>query len=153
VLLCYPPDTSTLASLWAKTANSLRRNRARRETLLASIRPLPGTGLLAGLHEASVLNQMVEMIVRGLYWKHYQTRLPLDCEIQIDRLDPSADISAMVSAMYRRSIAGGQFCYAVQNTPEHPTVSLWVLLFHDRLLAMAVTDRALAAQVSPSLVS
>ena len=84
---------------------------------------------------------MIEWITRGLYWRAYSgDRLPLDIEMQIGQFRIGEWLPPFVSDMNRVRIGGDQFLCAYSRMDDHPTVSIWVYVFHRRLVAMAMTD-------------
>ena len=46
--------------------------------------------------------------------------------------------------MNRFGVGGDQFLCAYNRMDDHPTISLWVYVFHRRLVAMATTDETLS---------
>jgi len=83
---------------------------------------------------------MIEWITRGLYWHVYKERLPPDTQMHIGQLRIGEWLPEFVSDMNRSGVGGGQFLYAYNRMDDHPTVSLWVYVFHSRLAAMAITN-------------
>lgn len=86
---------------------------------------------------------MIEWITRGLYWHKYGgERLSLDLEMQIGQPRIGNWLPKFVSDMNRFRTGGGQFLCAYNRMDDHPTVSVWVYVFHRRLVALATTDLA-----------
>lgn len=94
--------------------------------------------------ESGAFKPMIEWITRGLYWHVYKERLPLDVGMQIAQLRIGEWLPQFVADMGRYSVGGDQFFWACQRMDDHPSVSVWVYVFHRRLIAMAMTDGALS---------
>ena len=87
---------------------------------------------------------MIEWVTRGLYWHKYKgERLPLGIEMKIGQLRIGEWWPTFVSDMNCFRIGGDQFLCAYNRMDDYPTVSVWVYVFHRRLVAMATTDVAL----------
>jgi hypothetical protein len=97
--------------------------------------------------ESDAFKPMIEWITRGLYWHVYKERLPLDIQMRIAQLRIGEWLPEFVSDMNRLRVGGDQFLYAYNRMDDHPTVSLWVYVFHRRLVAMAMTDVALSEKL------
>ena len=94
---------------------------------------------------------MIDQITRGLYWHAYGDRLPSDTKMRIGKLRIGEWLPAFVSDMNRFVIAGSQFCCAYDRMGDYPTISVWVYVFHNRIVAMAMTDLALQAELDAKL--
>jgi hypothetical protein len=93
--------------------------------------------------KSDAFKPMVDWITRGLYWHVYGgERLPLDIEMQIGQLRIGEWLPGFVSDMCKFGTGGDQFLCACKRMDDHPTVSVWVYVFHRRLIAMAMTDLA-----------
>jgi hypothetical protein len=66
--------------------------------------------------------------------------LPLNIEMEISEMRIGDWLPDFVSDMARWKVGGDQFFYACKRMDEHPTVSVWVYVFHRRLVGMAMTD-------------
>ncbi len=98
--------------------------------------------------ESDAFKPMIEWITRGLYWHVYGgERLPLDIDMQIGQLRIGEWLPEFVSDMRRFRAGGDQFFCACQRMDDHPTVSVWVYVFHRRLIAMAMTAAALSEKL------
>jgi hypothetical protein len=94
--------------------------------------------------ESTAFKPVVERITRGLYWHFYHETLPLETSMKISRLRIGEWLPEFVSDMTRFGVGGDQFYCAYNRMDDHPTVSLWVFVFHRRLLAMVMTDVAVS---------
>jgi hypothetical protein len=102
--------------------------------------------------KSDAFRPMIEWITRGLYWHKYRgERLPLDIEMQIGQLRIGKWLPEFVSDMNRFRTGGDQFLCAYNRMDDHPTVSVWVYVFHRRLVAMAMTDLARQKLIEESL--
>jgi hypothetical protein len=54
---------------------------------------------------------------------------------------------SFVAEMGKYRTGGYQFVFACQRMDDHPTVSIWVYVFHQRLIAMAMTDDELSDRI------
>ena len=102
--------------------------------------------------KSGAFKPMIDWITRGLYWHVYRgERLPLDIETQIGQLRIGNWLPGFVSDMCKFGTGGDQFLCACKRMDDHPTVSVWVYVFHRRLVAMAMTDLARQKLIEESL--
>jgi hypothetical protein len=94
--------------------------------------------------ESDAFKPMIEWITRGLYWHIYDERLPLDTQMRIRQMRIGEWLPEFVSDMGRYGAGGDQFLFACKRMDDHPTVSIWVYVFHRRLIGMAMTDDELS---------
>jgi len=145
-------DTPPTRALFDKMLRGVRRNRK-----LQNWRP--DLSAYKVKIESDAFKPVIERITRGLYWHFYHQCLPLDIEMQIGQLRVGEWLPEFVSDMNRFGLGGDQFLCAYNRMDDHPTVSIWVYVFHRRLIAMAMTDVLLSdkivaeaqAQEAPSL--
>lgn len=136
--------TPVTMALWKTTLRGLDRNRRMKQELINSARHVPETNLVAVDVDASVFNVLIESITRSLYWWHWKRRLPLDCSIEVAKLQPDADLSIFLPRMVCRAVGETQFLYAYAQLDQRPTVSQWFFVFHGRTIASACTDTEFA---------
>lgn len=138
------PDTK---KLWDTMARGVRKNERRQREIKAASTFMPHLGMYAIEADVPTFVDAVDHITRGLYWHCYHERLPL--EIQIDaRLMRAGDwMERQVNDMARAIVGVDQFFYAYKRMDEHPTVSVWIYLFHRRIAGMAITDVKLADEI------
>jgi hypothetical protein len=97
--------------------------------------------------ESEAFKPMIESITRGLYWHIYGDRLPLDTKIRTARMRVGDWLTEFVADMGRYRSGGDQFLFACKRMDEHPTVSVWVFVFHRRVVEMAMTDDELSERL------
>lgn len=97
--------------------------------------------------ESGAFRPMINWITRGLYWHVYGERLPLDTKMRIRQMRDGEWLREFVADMGKYHTGGYQFVFACQRMDEHPTVSIWVYVFHRRLIAMAMTDDGLSDRI------
>ena len=139
-------DTPNAQELLRKTVRGVRRNRKVQ-------RWRPDLSAFEVDIKSDSFKPMIEWITRGLYWRAYSgDRLPLDIEMRIGQLRIGEWLPPFVSDMNRVRIGGDQFMCAYNRMDDHPTVSIWVYVFHYRLVAMAMTDVVLQDKlIGPAL--
>ncbi len=140
-------ETPTTKVLWDKMARSVQQNRKFQDRVRQNSSWRPDLNAFEVKIESDAVKPMVEWITRGLYWHVYRERLPLDTAMQIGEMRIGEWLPEFVSDMARRSVGGDQFFFACKRMDEHPTVSVWVYIFHRRLVAMAMTDVALRDKI------
>jgi hypothetical protein len=134
----YTPATQ---ALWDKMVRGVRRNRKLHHWR-------PDLSAFEVKIESDAFKPMIEWITRGLYWRVYRgDRLSLNVKSKIDELSIGDWLPEFVSDMARFRAGGDQFFFACQRMDEHPTVSVWVYVFHRRLVAMAMTDTTLSDDI------
>jgi hypothetical protein len=127
-------DTPNAQELLRKTVRGLRRNKKIQHWR-------PDLGAFEVEIKSNSFKPMIEWITRGLYWRAYSgNRLPLDIEMKIGQLRIGEWLPPFVSDMNRVGIGGDQFLSAYNRMDHHPTVSIWVCVFHRRVVAMAMID-------------
>lgn len=97
--------------------------------------------------KSDAFKPMIEWITRGLYWHTYNERLSLDTKIRSAQMRIGEWLPDFVSDMGRYNTGMGQFLYACKRMDDHPSVSIWVYVFHSRLVAMAMTDEELSERL------
>ena len=133
--------TQTTQALWDKMASGIRKNRKLQHQIRRNSFWRPDLSAFEIKIELDAFRPMLEWITRGLYWHVYRgDRLPLNIEMQISEMRIGDWLPAFVSDMARWKVGGDQFFYACKRMDEHPTVSVWVYVFHRRLVGMAMTD-------------
>jgi len=133
-------ETPTTQELLDKTIRSVTRNKKIQ-------RWNPDISQFEVKIESDAFKPMIEWITRGLYWHVYKERLPLDTGMRIGQLRIGEWLPQFVSDMGRYRVGGDQFFWACQRMDDHPTVSVWVYVFHRRLIAMAMTDTLLSEKL------
>lgn len=136
-------ETPRTQVLWETTVRGLRRNQTRLEELLRSRRYLPDLDAYAVAADGSAFVPVVEQIVRGLYWHCYKERLPLEVRITANLMQVGDWLLDYPKGMARHSVGDGQFFFFYQRMDLYPTISVWILIFHRQMVAMALTDMAL----------
>jgi len=141
-------DTTTTQVLWERMARGVRKNRKRREAFIRNSFWHPEFDAYEVKIESDAFKPMIEWITRGLYWHVYKgQRLPLDIQMEVHEMRIGEWLPGFISDMARAIIGKDQFLYACKRMDEHPSVSVWLYIFHRRLVAMAMTDRALADKI------
>jgi hypothetical protein len=97
--------------------------------------------------ESDAFRPMIEWITRGLYWHVYGERLPLDTQMRTAQMRIGEWLPEFVSDMGKYQAGGTQFLFACKRMDDHPTVSIWVYVFHWRLIAMAMTNEELSEKL------
>ena len=129
-------DTPNARALIQKTIRGLRRNKKIQKWR-------PDFSAFEVEIKSDAFKPMIDWITRGLYWYVYGgERLPLDIEMQIGQLRIGKWLPEFVSDMNCFRRGGDQFMCAYNRMDDYPTVSLWVYVFHRRIVAMAMTDLA-----------
>jgi hypothetical protein len=136
--------TPTTQALWAKMVRGMRQNRRMRDEFVRNSVWSPELQAFEVKIETDAFKPMIEWITRGLYWHVYRGQLPLEVPIEVHEMRLGDWLPAFVSDMARWLVGGDQFLYACKRMDDHPTVSVWVYVFHRRLVAMALTDHLLA---------
>jgi hypothetical protein len=137
-------STPSTEALWRKMARGVQQNHRLQRQLRRSLTWRADLNAFAVKVQSDAFKPMIEWITRGLYWHVYRgDRLPLDIGMEIAEMRIGEWLPDFVSDMGRGSTGGDQFFYACARMDEYPTVSIWVYVFHRRLVAMAMTDTAL----------
>jgi hypothetical protein len=103
--------------------------------------------------ESDSFRPMIDWITRGLYWHVYGELLPLHTKMRIAQMRIGEWLPGFVSDMNRFRTGGDQFLCAYNRMDDHPTVSIWIYVFHRRLIAMAMTDEELSKWLVPEAVA
>ena len=130
-----PRDT---VELWDKTVRNLHRPETlqRLEEYNRNISPLRDGNWILPV-EGDPFISTCQRIVRGLYWHEFRERLPLDLSINADIL---TDTDGLNTGMVRRDVADRQFVYYFGRLDDEPTVSTWLLMFHDAVPVFVSTN-------------
>jgi hypothetical protein len=139
--------TPTTQALWDKMASGVRKNRKLQDKIRQNSSWRSDLNAFEVKIESDAFRPMIEWITRGLYWHVYRDRLPLNIEMEISEMRIGEWLPDFVSDMARWKVGGDQFYYACKRMDEHPTVSIWVYVFHHRLVAMAMTDVVLGDSI------
>lgn len=140
-------ETPRTQSLWETTVRGLKRNRSRLDDLLRTMRYLPDLNRYALAADGSAFVPVVKQIVRGLYWHCYKERLPSDVDIEANLMQVGDWLLEASQGMTSHSVGDGQFFFFHLRMEAHPTISVWILIFHRQMVAMALTDMALADRI------
>jgi hypothetical protein len=138
-------DTPTAQELLQKTVRGLNRNKKLHQWR---------TELDAYTVEikSDCFKPMIDWITRGLYWHIYpEYRLPLDITTRIGQLRIGEWLPEFVSDMHKFATGGDQFFCACKRMDDYPTISVWIYIVHRRVVAMAMTDLALQAELDTEL--
>lgn len=136
-------DTPHTDALWANTLRGLAQNRKRYVDIRRRVRWLPKSDQYQIPFPAEDFREALKWITRGLYWHHSRKVLPLNVSIEAQMIDPNVLkewTAADLGLPLRNSIANGQFYYLGGITDDVPTASMWLMVFHHRLVASAMTD-------------
>lgn len=136
-------ETPTTLALWESMAKGIRRSKKRQAEVRQNSTWLPQIGMYKIRIEIEAFHPMIEWITRGLYWHCYKQRLPLEVQVDTHLVRLGDWLPDLISDMARAVVGIDQFFYAYTRMNEHPTVSVWVFLFHRRLATMAFTDKQL----------
>jgi hypothetical protein len=131
-------------ALWSKVLRGIGRNRKLKEKIRGNMLWRADLNRFVIKVDTNAFKPAIEWITRGLYWHEYQGgRLPFHIEMKIAEMRIGDWLPGFVSDMGRRRVGGDQFFYACKRMDEHPTASIWVYVFHRRLVAMVMTDVSL----------
>jgi hypothetical protein len=98
--------------------------------------------------ESASFRPMIEWITRGLYWHVYRgERIATNIQMHVGKLRNGEWLREFVSDMNRFRVGGDQFLCAYNRMDDYPTVSIWVYVFHCRIIAMAMTDTILSTEL------
>jgi len=138
-------DTSNAQALLSKTFRAANRNKRIQQWQ-------PDLGAYTVEIKSDCFKPMIDWITRGLYWHIYPGyRLPLDVTMRIGQLRIGEWLPEFISDMYKFATGGEQFLCACKRMDDYPTISAWVYVFHRRIVAMAMTDLALQAELDDKL--
>lgn len=151
VSLALGGATPRTKEMWDVMARGVRKNNRRQKEIAGKSRFLPDLGVYAIEADVPAFQESIEQITRGLYWHCYSDRLPLDTKIDARLMQYGDWVVPFVSDMAKAIVGGDQFFYAYKRMDEHPTVSVWVFVFHRRLVGMALTDISLADRIEAEL--
>jgi hypothetical protein len=138
-------DTPNAQALLSKTFRGVKRNKRIH-------RWRPDLGVYTVEIKSDCFKPMIEWITHGLYWHIYPGyRLSLDTTMQIGQLRIGKWLPEFVADMHRFAIGRHQFLCACKRMDDYPTISVWIYVFHRRVVAMAMTDLALQAELDTKL--
>ena len=144
-------ETSTTKALWDTMARGVRKNKKRQDQIRQSSKFLPHLNAYMMEADGTVFVEMVQQIARGLYWHCYHEHLPPTVQIDARLMQMGEWIVEHVDDMARAIVGGDQFFYAYKRMDEHPTISVWIFVFHRRIVGMALTDVELADRLESQL--
>jgi hypothetical protein len=130
--------TDEQRALWAQSLKALNRASSRKARIIESARPVLGTDQTAVLLDGTVISEMAERLVRGLYWHHFQSRLSDNVQIRTVMMNLE-DVGELANGLDIVVVADGQFAYAYGRFPGDLTISMWVMLFHNGLALFSTT--------------
>jgi len=87
-----------------------------------------GDALQVEIMDAGV-HQVMERIVRGLYWKEFEERVPDGQEVQVYEMLPQPE-DVRPECLTVRVVDPVVFIYAFARTDDTPPCSLWLLEFY-----------------------
>lgn len=130
-----------------RAVTSLERNPARLADIRRHIRPVLGGSQLEVRLHTGVLKEACESMARGIYWKRRQTVLGLEIPLYVERYRLDVSIPSIDGLVEYKS-GGGQFRYRFGYLPDHPSISLTVMNFHDAINVFAISNQPLIDKIN-----
>lgn len=130
--------------LFESMVRRYRRSRSLRDTLRNRSKFDPVRNQFLIPFEAKQIREELNCITRGLYWHAYKAPLPIETEIRTTILRTTDGLDDLIKTLNVRTIGKDQFVFAFDRMQELPTVSVWVFVFHKRVVTMSITDEQLA---------
>jgi len=86
-------------------------------------------------------NQVIEKMIRGLYFYHFDEILADRVDIVVDQVkELTIEKVECVKSLSCNCIADGQFMYRYARANDEPLSSVWLLIFHKNLVIMGHTN-------------
>jgi hypothetical protein len=126
--------------LFTESAQALQRRPAWRLEIERNTTYRPITNDYKVNLPRGVFEPMMERIVRGLYWYEFGERLAADLPIRTYFLRDLHSMQDVFANMAVRQVGRGQVLYGFFRYAGRLSCSTWVIIFHRRLLAGALTD-------------
>lgn len=157
--------------------SGLPQMREKRDKMVRSAlrqgRMSPGKGILSTFHKRPVvlpggrtilwqgvvkadrsrIFRGIRWIVRGLYYRHFQTTLPLDADLRWRYFEGEEQVREFEAIWPRAQcgpfVVGSCLSYKINAFSDVPGYSEWVLVFYDRLLyVFTVNEESLLAKLA-----
>lgn len=145
-------NTEHTKEIWQRVRGSFRRNPRRLLEIISTSIDISEINRKAILIDAQLMQDMGERIVKAFYWIQYKSRIDPNLSMQVSWI-PIDEAISLLEGMHRRSIGNGQFFYAYGRLDSDPTVSMWLLIFHQSLAILVITDSDLVDRVSENFES
>lgn len=135
--------------LWeSQTLPTVQHNRKLLQKVKSSFQPGYITskgGIILGEADLVVWddspNQVIEKMIRGLYFYHFDEILADRAVIVVDQVkELTMEKVECVKSLSCNCIADGQFMYRYARANDEPLSSIWLLIFHKNLVIMGHTN-------------
>jgi hypothetical protein len=119
---------------------SLKHNRKLKRHIISSLRParlVTNGGIIvghtsAGLWDSEAHDVVIQRIIRGLYYHHFQGILGEKVQIKVQWLRGiSGGIEKIVSQLALKTVCDGQFAYRFGRSNESILNSVWIFQFYN----------------------
>lgn len=125
--------TEERAALWQKTLRGFKRGSNEKQKFLDTLQWQPENKRFTALFDKADIDEVIGGIVRGLYFHHYKRRLLPHVKIDINQMPLDSHLASALSVLSSFDVGKGQFVYGHGRDPQHPTGTIWVLIFHQSL--------------------